>query len=62
MAPKSLKLTYFDGRGRAEVSRYILAAAGQKYEDIRLTREEWVEKKPRESNLAMYSFVNFMSV
>ncbi|BFZ09089.1 hypothetical protein BsWGS_12128 [Bradybaena similaris] len=47
MAPKSIKLTYFDGRGRAEVSRYILAAARQKYEDIRLSREEWVEKKPQ---------------
>ncbi|CAF0861855.1 unnamed protein product [Adineta steineri] len=30
----SYKLSYFNARGRAEVSRLIFAAAGQKYEDI----------------------------
>ncbi|CAI2332644.1 unnamed protein product [Caenorhabditis sp. 36 PRJEB53466] len=35
------KLTYFEGRGAAEVSRQILAYAGQKYEDKRVTREQW---------------------
>ncbi|CAG5117475.1 unnamed protein product [Candidula unifasciata] len=29
MAPQNMKLIYFDGRGRAEVSRLILALAGQ---------------------------------
>jgi glutathione S-transferase len=33
------KLYYFNGRGRAEVSRLIFAAAGQKYEDIRYERD-----------------------
>ena len=35
------KLCYFNGRGLAEVSRWILAIAGQEFEDIRWEREEW---------------------
>lgn len=50
MAPKSYKLYYFDARGRAEVSRLIFAAAGQKYEDIRLTGEQWGAEKPKTPN------------
>lgn len=40
------KLTYFDARGRAETIRFILAAAGAKYEDHRLKGESWPEIKP----------------
>ncbi|CAF0935377.1 unnamed protein product [Rotaria sordida] len=39
------KLYYFNGGGRAEVSRLIFAAAGQKYEDIRYERNEWSSHK-----------------
>jgi glutathione S-transferase len=39
------KLYYFNGRGRGEVSRLILAAAGQKYEDIRYERDQWPAHK-----------------
>jgi glutathione S-transferase len=39
------KLYYFNGRGRAEVSRLIFAVAGQKYEDVRYEREEWPAHK-----------------
>jgi glutathione S-transferase len=39
------KLTYFNGRGRAEVSRLIFAAAGQKYEDDRISGEQWAALK-----------------
>jgi glutathione S-transferase len=39
------KLYYFNGRGRAEVSRLILAAAGQKYEDIRYEHDQWAAHK-----------------
>ncbi|CAF3468764.1 unnamed protein product [Rotaria sp. Silwood1] len=39
------KLYYFNGRGRAEVSRLIFAVAGQKYEDIRYERDEWPSHK-----------------
>ncbi|CAF3622106.1 unnamed protein product [Rotaria sp. Silwood1] len=39
------KLHYFNGRGRAEVSRLIFAAAGQKFEDIRYESSEWPSHK-----------------
>ena len=35
------KLHYFNGRGRAEVSRLVFVAAGQKFEDNRVEREQW---------------------
>ena len=35
------KVFYFNSRGRAEVSRLVLAQAGVKYEDIRFSMEEW---------------------
>ena len=41
------KLTYFNGRGRAELIRLILAQAGVQYEDHRIAKEEWGELKPR---------------
>ncbi|EFO91469.1 hypothetical protein GCK72_005868 [Caenorhabditis remanei] len=37
----SYKLTYFDGRGAGEVSRQILAYAGQQFEDKRVSHEQW---------------------
>jgi glutathione S-transferase len=40
------KLTYFDLRGRAEVSRLLFAASGTEYEDIRFERSKWPELKP----------------
>ncbi len=40
------KLIYFNAKGRAEVSRFILAQAGVQYEDKRITSEEWAELKP----------------
>jgi len=36
-----LKLTYFNGRGRAEPSRLILAQAGVEYEDVRIEFADW---------------------
>ncbi|CAF0718786.1 unnamed protein product [Adineta steineri] len=39
------RLHYFNGRGRAEVSRLIMVAAGQKFEDIRYDPKEWSSKK-----------------
>lgn len=35
------KLTYFNGRGRAEIVRLIFAVAGQKYNDVRIERDAW---------------------
>nr|UOU03300.1 glutathione S-transferase sigma 11 [Brachionus rubens] len=37
------KLYYFNGRGRAEISRLILAAAGVSYEDVRIS--DWPKTK-----------------
>ena len=41
-----MRLTYFDGAGRAELSRLILAAAGIAYEDRRIDAQDWKELKP----------------
>jgi prostaglandin-H2 D-isomerase / glutathione transferase len=38
------KLYYFNGRGRAELSRLIFAAAGQEFEDVRFT-DDWPKHK-----------------
>jgi glutathione S-transferase len=40
------KLTYFNGRGRAEIIRLVFAAAGVEYEDIRMERADWPAIKP----------------
>merc|ERR1711976_1135150 len=40
-AMPSYKLTYFNGRGRAESIRMTLAAAGVEFEDNRITFEDW---------------------
>lgn len=42
-----IKFTYFDGRGRGEVSRLALAAAGQQYEDVRIQFEDWPALKAK---------------
>ena len=39
------KLTYFNGRGRAEFTRLIFTAAGQKFTDERFELSEWPSKK-----------------
>ena len=39
--PAKFKLTYFNGRGRGELSRLILAQAGIDYEDHRIGFDEW---------------------
>ena len=40
------KLTYFNGRGRAEHIRLVFAQAGVQYEDKRIAKEEWGALKP----------------
>jgi glutathione S-transferase len=45
MTESKIKLSYFAGRGLAEISRILLAQAGVKYEDIRLSQDEWKAKK-----------------
>ncbi len=40
-----VKLTYFDGRGRAEFIRLLLAVGGVNYKDVRIERGEWGDLK-----------------
>ncbi len=69
----SYKVVYFDARGRAEVTRMLLAHVGQEFEDVRYTPEEWgknkattplqqlpileVDGKPIPQSRAMHGFV-----
>ncbi|XP_003727717.1 S-crystallin SL11 [Strongylocentrotus purpuratus] len=39
--PKTYKLEYFNLRGRAELSRLLMAQADMKYEDVRLSFADW---------------------
>lgn len=39
------KVTYFNGRGRAELTRLILAAGGIKFTDDRFEFTEWPNRK-----------------
>jgi len=52
----SYKLTYFDARGRAEISRLIFAAAGVEYTDERV--KDWPAGKDRKTELKL-KFVYF---
>jgi len=40
------KLTYYNGRGRAEIIRLVLVTAGVPFEDNRIEVSEWPAKKP----------------
>jgi len=44
-----MKLTYFSGRGRAEVTRYLFKIAGRDFIDKRITGEQWPEFKKSKS-------------
>ncbi len=41
-----MKLTYFSGRGKAEVARLLLAYGNVDYENERITSEDWPKIKP----------------
>jgi len=41
----TLKLTYFNGRGRAEVLRYIMEEGKLAYEDVRIDGKDWPKLK-----------------
>lgn len=43
----SYKLTYFNGRGRAEAMRFMFEVAGVPFEDVRIEGEKWAELKPK---------------
>lgn len=39
------KILYFDGKGRAETARILLAQAGIDFDDERISFDEWQKKK-----------------
>ncbi|CAF2341519.1 unnamed protein product [Rotaria sp. Silwood2] len=47
MSSSDLKLYYFNLQARGELTRLILAVAGQKYEDIRFDFHQWPEFKSK---------------
>ena len=47
MSTPHYKLTYFNLRARAELSRLVFAAAGVQYEDVRIDQSNWPALKPR---------------
>ncbi|GMT23181.1 hypothetical protein PFISCL1PPCAC_14478, partial [Pristionchus fissidentatus] len=47
LAMPSYKLTYFPGRGRAEVARQLFHISGTPFEDIRVPKEEWATLKAK---------------
>merc|ERR1712051_345029 len=42
----NIKLTYFNGKGRGETARLVLAYAGKDYEDRRVSFEDMPSLKP----------------
>merc|ERR1711937_1069083 len=41
------KLTYFNARGRAELTRLVFAASGVEFKDVRIEKEEWLALKDK---------------
>ncbi|PAA54765.1 hypothetical protein BOX15_Mlig006851g5 [Macrostomum lignano] len=43
MAPERPTLFYFDFRGRGELCRLVLSAAGIEFDEVRFSRQQWAE-------------------
>ena len=54
------KLVYFDGRGRGELLRLTLAAAGKKFEDCRWDMEQFQKEKDSELSVVFGIFDRFI--
>ena len=56
------KLIYFPLRGRAEVIRILYKVAGKEYEDVKVTMDEWADKKKGKSYIHVYVYMSGVSV
>ena len=56
MAPK-IKLTYFQLKGRGEISRLILAAGNLPFDDHRIEFGDWMALKPSKEEKRSISFI-----
>ncbi|KAK7094788.1 glutathione S-transferase 1-like [Littorina saxatilis] len=54
-----IKVHYFDFRGRGEIVRLVLALAGQDFEDVRLSREEWAAKYKSAAPFGQMPYVEY---
>ncbi len=48
-----MQLIYFDGRGRGEYVRYVMAMGGIDYEDVRIRPEQWQDMKAGNEGLSL---------
>lgn len=53
-------LHYFNLKGRGEIVRLMLVAAGVDFEDHRVEREEWPKLKPSRTRFYCYFIFNFI--
>ena len=56
------KLIYFPLRGRAEVIRILYKVAGKEYEDVKVTMDEWADKKKGKSYILVNRYMWGISV
>ena len=57
-----IKLTYFHIKGRAELSRLILAAGGKKYTDERFVPGQWDKPETKASKFNVTTLMLMISV
>jgi hypothetical protein len=53
----SYKITYFNAAGRAEITRLVLVAAGQKFEDKRIEFKDWPALKPSKMQIIFINII-----
>ena len=53
----SYKVVYFEGRGRAELTRLLFTAAGANFEDVRVEEAKWPAVGKEESPLGQLPYL-----
>ena len=52
------KVTYFPGTGRAELMRLLLSYSGTKFEDCRVTSQQWAAMKSSKLMETLFSILS----